>query len=263
MAKEINIYIFTFGKKVNKLREFNSLPLEVGADLRDNFKYSLKDNIGDNISRFNPQFAELTGYYWVWKNSGYKDSDLVGFFHYNKAISISYRKAVSFLENNCKNRWITLKAGYIPGHKPQYIVDNLREILREQYYPYFLSWNKLYDKQGSGHQCRYANMFITDYKSFSEYCCFLFSVLFELYSRIGPLENYSDYDKRYCAFMAERLLSVYLLTNKCKVKECNAKYGNMLLTFSRNYLTHFEKIKTTYIYKRLKQKFGYKSSYIK
>ena len=61
-------------------------PIHVGAELSD-FKldYALKDNTGDNISKLNPYYCELTGHYWVLKNYlNVCDEDYVGFAHYRR-----------------------------------------------------------------------------------------------------------------------------------------------------------------------------------
>ena len=41
----------------------------------------LGDNTGDNISKLNKHFCELTTQYWAWKNV---DCEYYGFCHYNK-----------------------------------------------------------------------------------------------------------------------------------------------------------------------------------
>ena len=54
------------------------LPLQVGAEGKKDLGYQ-KDNTGDNISKKNPFFCELTGLYWAWKNL---DADYIGLAHY-------------------------------------------------------------------------------------------------------------------------------------------------------------------------------------
>ena len=43
------------------------LPLHVGAEGKSDLGY-IKDNTGENISAKNPNYCELTGLYWAWKN---------------------------------------------------------------------------------------------------------------------------------------------------------------------------------------------------
>ena len=57
-------------------------PLHVGKS-RHTQKLSeyVGDDTGDNISDKNPFFCELTGLYWLWKNT---DSEYVGMVHYRR-----------------------------------------------------------------------------------------------------------------------------------------------------------------------------------
>ena len=43
------------------------MPLHVGAEGKASLGYT-PDNTGDNISAKNPNYCELTGLYWAWKN---------------------------------------------------------------------------------------------------------------------------------------------------------------------------------------------------
>ena len=53
------------------------LPLHVGAKVSDKKLEIARDDTGDNISEKNPQYAELTAQYWVWKNYDLSDVDYV------------------------------------------------------------------------------------------------------------------------------------------------------------------------------------------
>jgi hypothetical protein len=87
------------------------LPLQVGAegkepvrvlndhpilDPSESYTRSLRferNNSGDEISKKNPYYCELTGAYWAWKNL---DADLIGLVHYRRYFTIqpkSYRRA--------------------------------------------------------------------------------------------------------------------------------------------------------------------------
>ena len=43
-------------------------PIQVGAANTDIVLSDIRDNIGDNISKKNVNYCELTGLYWIWKN---------------------------------------------------------------------------------------------------------------------------------------------------------------------------------------------------
>jgi len=75
--KNINIYILTH-KKFDYEKSDIYKPLLNGSALqKDTFGY-VCDDTGDNISKLNPYYAEMTGEYWAWKNS---KCDIIGFCH--------------------------------------------------------------------------------------------------------------------------------------------------------------------------------------
>lgn len=57
----IYLYIATVGRRTEWIK--NGIPIEVGAVVRSDFRYELKDDIGGNISALNPWWGELTGLY--------------------------------------------------------------------------------------------------------------------------------------------------------------------------------------------------------
>ena len=56
------------------------LPIHVGYKKKKNIGF-IGDHTGDNISEKNPNFCELTAYYWAWKNL---DAEYVGLVHYRR-----------------------------------------------------------------------------------------------------------------------------------------------------------------------------------
>lgn len=254
--KNINIYISTFGKKV--LKQKYSKPIEVGASLRDNFYYDLRDDTGNNISEENMYFGELTGLYWIWKNDHSAANDIIGFYHYNKGLDIK----VNDLKKLTGKTWIVLRKCRNNPHPLKNEICETRNILKE-YYPHYLAvWDDIYREDGSGTACNAAQLFITTYGEFREYCEFLFGVLFQLRKMIGEGDS-SPYYKRYCAFMGERLLTVYLITNKKNIRERRMKYPNHIKTVCSRILDflHFDRNCSLYLW--LQKKFGRKSMYKK
>ncbi len=227
----IYIYLSTYGKKIKK--NWYGEPIEVGAIGRENFVYSLKDFEGDNISIDNPIMAELTGMYYVWKNIKMKEEDIIGFAHYNKVLRVNKRRINRLFSNAGENNlWIVRKPVVAHVHDYPNDIKELEDILLKGNVKYYRAWSQLYNNDGSSKKknCNAANMFITTRKQFDEYCEWLFPIMYELKRRIGETDRV-PYHKRYCAFIAERLLSVYIKANKCEVKEVEMDYGESLIRY--------------------------------
>lgn len=252
--RNFKIYISTFGKNV--LKQKYGVPIEVGADKREKFIYSLKDNSGDNISNENAYFGELTGLYWIWKNDNSDVNDVIGFFHYNKGLDVK-KKDLTVLRNG---DWIVLKKCRNNAHPYLDEIKATRAIIKKNFPNYLLAWDKAYREDGSGDICNAAQLFITTYGEMRQYCEFLFGVLFELRKVIKDGQK-SPYFKRYCAFMGERLLTVYLLANNKVMIEKGMKYPSNLKTMCSRFLYAINFNRDTKIYRFFQKKFGRKSSY--
>lgn len=63
------------------------VPIEVGADFRNEHFYNCLDNTGDNISNKNASYCELTGVYWAYKNNEY---EYFGIAHYRRFLMKSF-----------------------------------------------------------------------------------------------------------------------------------------------------------------------------
>lgn len=254
------IFISTFGRKVMKVK--GGIPIEVGAGKRNNFYYELHDNTGDNISVENGYFGELTGLYWIWKNDVLKDSDIIGFCHYNKTLNIKRNKVEKWLLYN-PNGMITLPPTKIRNHPNHFEVQCLRKILYSKYPQCYMVWNKLYDEEaaGRGNVCRGGNMFITTGHTFKSYCSWLFDILFELRKMVGDSPNSDANMKRYCAFMSERLLSVFIKTYKIHSLSVDIRYKEWWLPYVRKIVKYLHINRNSDFYKLMKMKFGYSSQY--
>lgn len=252
------IYVSTFGKKVLKIR--GGIPIEVGAAGRENFLYSLRDDTGKNISKENEYYGELTGLYWVWKNTSIADDDIIGFCHYNKALNITRRRACAWLRKN-ENGIITLKPSKIRNHPVPDEVQAVMSILHERQELY-TTWDKLYDDEAAakGAFCRGGNMFITSGHVFKDYCSWLFDILTKMRAIVGDKPNTDANMRRYCAFMGERLLSVYIESHKLPVKEVPIR-SKWWLNYIRPIVKFLKINRNSSIYLFLRKRYGYNSQY--
>lgn len=204
------------------------MPLHVGAEGKKPLAYQ-GDNTGENISKKNANYCELTGLYWAWKNL---DADCLGLVHYrrhfsngklfcDKKESVITQIDVEQKLTKCdvllpksRNYWIeTNYSQYAHAHHA-IDLDKTRIILSEKYPDYL----KCYDesmKRTKGHRF---NMFIMRRDKFDKYCFWLFDVLFELEKRLD-ISNYSGNDSRVFGFVSERLLDVWLETHQILYKE--------------------------------------------
>lgn len=235
---KVSNYIISH-KKFNVPKINGYAPIQVGAEGKDDLGY-IKDNMGDNISIKNPNYCELTGIYWIWKND--KDSDIIGISHYRRyfAINSFFRKRIideKNMEELIKNNDIIIakKEIYKQSVYEQYCInsgfakdlDLVKNIIQKKYSAEYI---EAFEKVMNSNKLSQYNMLITKKEIFNKYCEWLFEILFEVEKNVD-LTEYNDYQKRIYGFLAERLLNIWLNANqKIKIKylpvintECSIK----------------------------------------
>ena len=200
------------------------LPVFVGAAGKQITPDYVRDDTGDNISLKNPTFCELTGLYWVWKNV---DADVYGLCHYRRYLGggeFRRKKTERLLKGEeiqqllassdiilpkKRHYWIeTRESQYAHAHHIEDL-ECVEGILSERYPDYLSAWKWMLGTR-SGHIC---NMFIMRKEQFDTYCNWLFDILFEAERRLD-ISTYADKDKRVFGYLGERLLDVWIMTNK-------------------------------------------------
>lgn len=219
--------------------------LLVGAEgKKGKFEDFLKDNTGENISVKNPNYCELTGIYWLWKNS--KDKN-IGISHYRRFFTEESLEQVN--KDNKQNKqpkiieidklnellndadWIvptqvnfgywhfkkvTLYNQYVDNHPKEGLLQT-REVISEKFPEYLADFDKVVM---NGNSFTPLNMMYTDKKKFDKYCEWLFEILFEVEKRVD-ISSYDAYQARIFGFISERLLEVYLVHNNFKLIRLN------------------------------------------
>lgn len=229
--KNIKIIVATH-KKYQMPEDSTYLPLHVGCEGKESISYT-GDNTGNNISFKNPNFCELTGLYWAWKNL---DADYIGLSHYRRHFTCSKRipkkeeDKFKILLNREQVEKILETTDIILPKKRKYYIENLynhykhtmyiepldetRKIIEEQCPEYLKEFDKLH-KRTSAHMF---NMFIMKKEYLDKYCNWVFNILFELEKRIDP-KQYDSFHARYLGRISELLLDVWINTNNLKYEE--------------------------------------------
>lgn len=177
----------------------------------------LKDDTGDNISGKNASYCELTGLYWIWKNS--KDN-VLGLCHYRRYFDVQDNEIYDLLD---RYDIILPKMMTLPfSLKFDYCYHHIREdyqILEETTLNLFPEYANTFTTVLNSNKLSPYNMLIAKRDVFNGYCSWLFAILNEVEKRI-KISDY-PYQKRVFGFMAERLMQVYVTRNHLNVKRVN------------------------------------------
>jgi len=215
-------------------------PIQAGKAISP-FKLKMQgDNTGENISDKNATFSEFTAWYWVWKNikNIYPNIKYIGLSHYRRFFALDLmpteavflkRNKIPMMTNYDKLIKEILSYNDIILSKPEYfgvtVLEHycyfhyesdiliLKEIVKELYPDYINTFDLIFNNDSGIPLCC---MMICKYELFDNYFSWLFPILFELEKRID-ITGRDKYQKRAIAFIAERLLSVYVKQNNFKV----------------------------------------------
>lgn len=198
------------------------MPLQVGAEGKESLGYT-PDNTGDNISAKNPNYCELTGLYWAWKNLG---CEYIGLCHYRRYFGKSThtkdieKKKEAIFHREDYERLLQKYDVILPKKRNYYIetvrsqyehahfkkdLDEVEKIIAEKYPDYSDAFTKVMNRR----KLHILNMFVMKKSYFDEYCAWLFDILFTLEKRID-ISSYDAYEARIYGFLAERLFNVWL-----------------------------------------------------
>lgn len=220
-------------KKYQMPKDKMYIPVQVGAEGKELIENYTPDNTGDNISKLNPYFCELTGLYWAWKNL---DADYIGLVHYRRYFTESKKipkeedkkfecvLTKEQLEEKLKNVDVILPK------KRKYYIENLyshyehtmyveplektRKIIQDKYPEYLDEFDMLH-KRTSAHMF---NVLIMRKDILNEYCTWLFDILFELQKQIDE-SKYDSFHARFYGRISELLLDVWINKNQIKYEE--------------------------------------------
>lgn len=264
---DCKVYIAFHQKGEIITNDLSYTALQVGKSITNMQLDIQNDATGDTISNKNGIYSELTGWYWIWKNQKH---DFIGTAHYRRYFTsapVSFtrnigklflylirlkkkRHGLLYVKNSQKWHQKILSTSeiqsfmnefdailpqkkkfkysvfeqYARRHNKKDIVLT-RAILKEKYTNYVETFDAIFN----GNEMYSFNMFILPWHLFDSYMNWLFTILFELEKR-SDINLADKYQKRVCAFMAERLQTVWITHNNLKIKELPVLYFKKLKT---------------------------------
>ncbi|MDR1373057.1 MAG: DUF4422 domain-containing protein [Dysgonamonadaceae bacterium] len=215
------------------------MPLHCGAALSNERLDMQRDDAGENISRKNRNWCELTGLYWAWKNLP-KDIDIAGLNHYRRYFDFSPRifKRNIYRVTTGQFRHLPVQTPDLDSLFPKYDIiihqprtvplrlydhasinsvscvdmDLLTEVISELTPDYSDAFDRI--MKTTNKESQYC-MFIAKRQVFDIYCQWLFTVLEGVESRIN-ISHYRPYRARIYGFIGEFMLRVFVEKNKLK-----------------------------------------------
>lgn len=215
------------------------IPIQVGTALAERrFAGYAHDDEGENISRKNRAYCELTAQYWAWKNC---QAEYVGFFHYRRYLYPDEAASAPYRIERLPSEKLLAELGYdrfastirnfdiiVPREEEMFIsvrehyagapyhhyedLERAEDILRHRH-PEFA---RAAEKYLSGSKQLFGNIFIMKKDVFNDYCQWLFPVLEEFDARKNP--EYTGQETRVDGYLAERLFGIYYMERKEQLK---------------------------------------------
>ncbi len=202
------------------------IPLQLGSVDKEPWQGFVSDNTGDHISHKNQHFGELTGLYWVWKNT---TQPLVGWCHYRrffspllmppqhyKGVTVDLSLAQNIISHDTSGSIFSSELSLCQMIVPTKITVKPKEFYCHVHrecdwddmvkaiailYPDELQEAQRYFSQENG--SHFWCMFMTHRHILNQYCEWLFPLLFQLETMIIPPTDVVR--SRVFAFLAEHL----------------------------------------------------------
>jgi hypothetical protein len=225
----------------------------------------LGDDTGDNISDKNRYYSELTGLYWIWKNS---KSDIIGSCHYRRYFTTAKKPTLFLLKQVLyfpigiwRSRFGIIHTQNLKFWNKRLISENeaveilkdfdailpvrrkLKLSIKDHYNKYhniedlkrieelvgelYPEYSSTFSKVLKEDRMFANNMFILKWEAFDKLMEWLFSILFKFEKEIN-LDDYQHYQERIFGFLSERLITVWIAHNNIKYKELPLVYFKKL-----------------------------------
>lgn len=244
-TSKVCIYVVGHKQFVMPVKDSLYIPLMVGKQCGELPEGWLSDDTGENIANKNPRYNELTGLYWIWKNS---NAEITGLCHYRrfftkpsgKIRNILTGKPASLMDTRSIQSILSSydvilhNKTFTPGGNQYQLCARkhdsekdrksrlCKEILAimddslKQMYP---KDRLLYEHVMNRRYAHLLNMLICRKEMLDRYCAWLFPLLYKTEEEIDR-QFPGQAHLRCMGLMAERLLDVWILKEQLRVKEC-------------------------------------------
>jgi hypothetical protein len=166
------------------------------------------DDIGDNISNLNWAFGDLTGTYYIWKNTQH---EFVGHNQYrrfwnehtifNLESNTLYYSAPTVFDYSCAEQY--------NGCHGEYGLTVLRNMTTKKFTSQHID-TLYYIKHINP-----CNMFFAHKATYDVFCETLFDIMFDVYHVAEPvIKDFDSYQRRMVAFLAERVMTSLIYNHK-------------------------------------------------
>lgn len=223
------VYVITHKYPDQPVQMDGFVYLYVGAcRLHDRRPAYYFDDCGDSISEKNSHYCELTGLYWMWKNSA---EEYVGLAHYRRFFthhSLSSSAKYFYTEKEmqvllaeydilvAEKLYVAAPTVYDNYARYHYAgdIDRLKAVVAEITPDYIPAFETVFARNYYS-PC---NMFYARKERIDEYCQWLFPILAVCEDRMD-ISGYNAEQARIYGFLAERLLNVWIVKKGLKAGE--------------------------------------------
>lgn len=205
-----------------------TIDLQVGAALSNKRMAELADDMGNNISRKNPYYSELTGLYWIWKNELiHIDSGeaYYGLAHYRRFLDLSDEDVYRLLNNQ-----IDVVLPYPLPYEPNMESHHRRYLSKQEWKSTISAIEELYPEKVQDYRRVLSQRYLFNYniilakrEVLNDYCEWLFPIL----SRVETINALSgEENNRYIGYIAETLETMYFMSkkNELKIACCGVRF---------------------------------------
>ncbi len=204
------------------------IPIQAGAALCGERVAALLDCNGENISKKNGNYSELTVLYWIWKNCLYlpcvRLKGYYGLVHYRRILDFSADDLLRLMNNE-----VDVVLPYPMPYEPNIEVHHKRYLKDKDWDAVIMAVQELYPEYMEDFRRilkqRYLynyNIMLAKAKIMKDYCEWLFTIL-EKVEELSIPKGYERQD-RYIGYIGETMTTLYFMANRTKLNIVHTGY---------------------------------------